>query len=137
MITRAWDKATELHLSICELATIEWSGVFDNLIIGQRSVHLSAWLYLLFSLTCDVPGSALISRLTVGALADFLSPYMLASLTLGCSGLAVFLIWGIASTKIAPLMAFSAVFGLLCGGFTSLGSGLAKDLAGNALSAHF
>lgn len=74
----------------------------------------------------------------MGILADYTSPYTLAAISLTSSGLAVFLLWGLASTSFAPLVVFSVAFGLSAGGFTSLGSGLAKDLAGNDLKqSHF
>lgn len=63
-------------------------------------------------------------------LADYVSPFRVAAISLSLSSLTVFLLWGLASTNFGALMAFSAVFGLVATGFTSLASGVIKDLAG-------
>lgn len=66
-------------------------------------------------------------------LVDYVSPFRVAAISLSLSSLAVFLLWGLASTNFGSLVAFSAVFGLLATGFTSLASGVIKDLAGEFL----
>lgn len=63
-------------------------------------------------------------------LVDYFPPFRVAAISLSTSSLAVFLLWGLASTNFGALVAFSAVFGLLATGFTSLASGVIKDLAG-------
>ncbi|KAK9896959.1 MFS general substrate transporter [Cystobasidium minutum MCA 4210] len=75
-----------------------------------------------------------ISRLGAGMLADYLSPFRVAAVSLSLSSLTVFLLWGLASTNFGALMAFSAVFGLVATGFTSLASGVIKHLAGEDAS---
>lgn len=67
----------------------------------------------------------------MGILSDYLSPYNLAAITIGASGLAVFLLWGLASTAYGPFLAFSAAFGLVAGGFSGLVTGFVKEFAGN------
>jgi len=66
-------------------------------------------------------------------LVDYFSPFRVAAISLSSSSLAVFLLWGLASTNFGALVGFSAVFGLLATGFTSLASGVIKDLAGKKL----
>lgn len=77
-----------------------------------------------------VTASGTIARLASGVLADYFPPFRIAAISLTLSGLAAFLIWGLAATTFGALMAFSTVFGLAATGFTSLASGVIKDLAG-------
>lgn len=49
---------------------------------------------------------------------------------MAASSLSVLLLWGVASTSLTPLLAFSLVLGLVCGGWTSLYASIVKDAAG-------
>lgn len=93
-----------------------------------------------YILTCDkdeasakhviIAASGTLSRLGAGMLADYVSPFQVAAVSLSLASLTVFLLWGLASTNFGALVAFSAVFGLVATGFTSLATGVIKDLAG-------
>lgn len=64
--------------------------------------------------------AAVVSRLSMGALSDKLSPHIIGGATTILSSLSVFLIWGVASTSFLPLIIFGLCFGVFASGWSSL-----------------
>lgn len=109
-----------------ERACIFWSELADH-------TRNRATAYMRGRLWITATAAATVSRLSIGILSDFVSPYVLAASTLMTSALATFFLWGFASTTFAPFLVYSIIFGLVCGGFTSVNSGVVKDLVGDDL----
>ncbi|GAA6035327.1 hypothetical protein JCM8097_008817 [Rhodosporidiobolus ruineniae] len=83
------------------------------------------------SLLACVNGAAVLSRVALGILSDSHSPHALGFWTMAFGALSVFLIWGLASTSLAPLLVFSLSIGLAAGGWTSLYSAIIKGAVAN------
>ncbi|GAA5892475.1 hypothetical protein JCM6882_005625 [Rhodosporidiobolus microsporus] len=90
------------------------------------------------ALLACVNGAAVLSRVALGILSDKHSPHSLGFGTMLFSSVAVFIVWGVASTSLAPLLVFSLVLGLGAGGWTSLYSAIIKSCVENdpSLSSH-
>lgn len=69
------------------------------------------------------------SRLGLGILSDRIPPHRLGALAMLASSAGVLLLWGVASTSLAPLLVFALVLGLAAGGWTSLYSSVIRDAA--------
>ena len=76
-----------------------------------------------------VNASSVVSRLALGILSDKMSPHRLGAIAMLASSLSVLLLWGVASTSLAPLLVFSLTLGLAAGGWTSLYSSIIRDSA--------
>ncbi|GAA5944833.1 hypothetical protein JCM10213_006604 [Rhodosporidiobolus nylandii] len=83
------------------------------------------------ALLACVNGAAVLSRVGIGMLSDKHSPHHLGFGTMAGASVAVFLVWGLASTSLAPLLVFSVVLGLGAGGWTSLYSAIIKSAVQN------
>ncbi|GAA5831487.1 hypothetical protein JCM11251_004041 [Rhodosporidiobolus azoricus] len=90
------------------------------------------------ALLACVNGAAVLSRVALGVLSDKHSPHYLGFGTMLFSSVAVFLVWGLASTSLAPLLVFALILGLGAGGWTSLYSAIIKSCVENdpSLSSH-
>ncbi|KAI0801937.1 major facilitator superfamily domain-containing protein [Irpex lacteus] len=74
-------------------------------------------------------GASVVGRLSLGVLSDRFSPWMLATTTLFCTALSVFILWGILSYTFAGLIAYGIVYGCLATGYSSLWTGFVKPIA--------
>ncbi|GAA6022973.1 hypothetical protein JCM10207_007735 [Rhodosporidiobolus poonsookiae] len=90
------------------------------------------------ALLASVNGSSVLSRVLLGILSDRTSPHYLGFSTMLFATVAVFLLWGLASTSLAPLLVFSVILGLGAGGWTSLYSAIIKSCVANdpSLTSH-
>ncbi|KAK0462091.1 major facilitator superfamily domain-containing protein [Desarmillaria tabescens] len=61
-------------------------------------------------------GASLLSRLSLGYLADRLNPWLLALSTLSSTSIATFILWGLLSRNLAGLLSFGITYGVLAGG---------------------
>ncbi|SCZ90937.1 BZ3500_MvSof-1268-A1-R1_Chr1-3g02400 [Microbotryum saponariae] len=77
--------------------------------------------------------ASIFSRIAVGVLSDRKPPHLIASVIMAVSAVSVFLLWGLASTSLAPLLIFSLVFGLACGPWTCLYVAMIKEVASEDL----
>ncbi|KAK0441694.1 MFS general substrate transporter [Armillaria borealis] len=68
-------------------------------------------------------GASLLSRLSLGYLADRLNPWLLALSTLSSTSIATFILWGLLSRNLAGLLSFGIAYGALAGGWSSLWTG--------------
>lgn len=66
----------------------------------------------------------------MGFLSDKYSPWLLGSITHVATSLATFLLWGIAATNLAGLIAYGVFFGLLASGWTSTWTGFIRPISG-------
>lgn len=60
---------------------------------------------------------------------DYVSPWLLGSITLSACSLATFILWGVAGQAMVGLLLFGVAYGLSAGGFTSLWSGFLRPIA--------
>ncbi|KAG7445645.1 MFS general substrate transporter [Guyanagaster necrorhizus] len=74
-------------------------------------------------------GASLLSRLSLGYLADRLNPWLLALSTLTSTSIATFILWGLLSRNLAGLISFGIAYGVLAGGWSSLWTGLIAPIA--------
>ncbi|BGP53085.1 hypothetical protein JCM8202v2_000644 [Rhodotorula sphaerocarpa] len=74
----------------------------------------------------------------MGIMSDKKSPHQLGFFAMATSAVAVSVLWGVASTTLAPLIVFAVVMGLCSGGWTSLYSAMIKSLKADdpSLAAH-
>ncbi|EIM81623.1 MFS general substrate transporter, partial [Stereum hirsutum FP-91666 SS1] len=79
-------------------------------------------------------GATVFSQLGLGLLSDYVSPWLLASLTLSAASLATFMFWGVAGHAVAGLFVFGATYGLLAGGFSSLYTAFVRPIAKDDVS---
>ncbi|KDE08267.1 hypothetical protein MVLG_01533 [Microbotryum lychnidis-dioicae p1A1 Lamole] len=77
--------------------------------------------------------ASIFSRIGVGILSDKKPPHLIASVIMAVSAVSVFLLWGLASTSLAPLLIFSLVFGFACGPWTCLYVAMIKEVASDDL----
>ncbi|SGY30242.1 BQ5605_C002g01133 [Microbotryum silenes-dioicae] len=77
--------------------------------------------------------ASIFSRIGVGILSDIKPPHLIASVIMAVSAVSVFLLWGLASTSLAPLLIFSLVFGFACGPWTCLYVAMIKEVASDDL----
>ncbi|SCZ91026.1 BZ3500_MvSof-1268-A1-R1_Chr1-3g02489 [Microbotryum saponariae] len=80
------------------------------------------------TLAC-VNASSVFARVYLGILSDRISPHVIGAITLAASALSVFILWGVTSTSLAPLLIFSLVLGVACGGWTSLYAAVIRNAA--------
>jgi MCP family monocarboxylic acid transporter-like MFS transporter 10 len=71
----------------------------------------------------------MISRLGLGTLSDYFSPWLLAVWVLSTTSVVTFLLWGVAGHAVAGVMVFGCMFGGLTGGWSSLWSSFVKPVA--------
>lgn len=79
-------------------------------------------------------GAAVFGRMSLGALSDYLSPWLLAFITLSLTSFVTFVLWGVAGHAVAGLLVFGAAYGLLASGFSSLYTAFVKSIAKDDLS---
>ncbi|KDE05119.1 hypothetical protein MVLG_04462 [Microbotryum lychnidis-dioicae p1A1 Lamole] len=80
------------------------------------------------TLAC-VNASSVFARVYLGILSDRISPHVIGAITLAASAFSVFILWGVTSTSLAPLLIFSLVLGVACGGWTSLYAAVIRNAA--------
>ncbi|KAI0322404.1 major facilitator superfamily domain-containing protein [Amylostereum chailletii] len=79
-------------------------------------------------------GAGLVSRLTLGTLSDYFSPWLLALSTLAATSLVTFLLWGFAGHVVAGVLVYGMLYGMLAGGFSSLWTAFVRPVAKDDLS---
>lgn len=76
----------------------------------------------------------MISRLAMGILSDFYSPWILALTTALCTSISTFVLWGVLSRSYAGLLTFGIAYGTLASGWTSLFTSFVKPIASELYS---
>ncbi|KZP31550.1 MFS general substrate transporter [Athelia psychrophila] len=79
-------------------------------------------------------GASVIGRLAMGYLSDTVDPWLLALSSLGSSALATFVLWGLLSNSFAGLLAFGLVYGIMAGGWSSLGTAFLRPIVKDDIS---
>lgn len=73
-------------------------------------------------------GASIVGRLTVGHLSDKGNAWAIAGIMLFITSALTVLLWGLASSNLAGVLAFGVGYGAMAGGWTSTWSGFAKLL---------
>lgn len=76
------------------------------------------------------PGCSVLSRIFMGFLSDKYSPWLLGTISLAATSIATFLIWGLAATNLAGLIAYGVIYGCMAGGWTSTWTGFIRPISG-------
>ncbi|KAA1476048.1 MFS general substrate transporter [Dentipellis sp. KUC8613] len=74
-----------------------------------------------------LPSSAALGPLLIGALSDYFMPWPLALITAVLSSISTFVLWG-AVGNVAGLLIFSATYGVVAGGWSTLWSGFVRTI---------
>lgn len=77
---------------------------------------------------------AQVSRLCMGIGSDYFSPHLLGAGSALIAAISVVVLWGVASTSMLPLIAFSVVFGIFASGWSSLFLRVAAEFSGRCPS---
>ncbi len=79
-------------------------------------------------------GTSVIGRISLGMLSDRFSPWLLASSTLLCTALTVFILWGLLSYTFAGIIVYGIAYGFLASGYQSLWTAFVRPIASESNS---
>lgn len=77
--------------------------------------------------------AAVFGRLLLGLLSDYLSPWLLAFITLSFTSFATFVLWGVTGHAVTGLLVFGATYGLMASGFSSLYTAFVRPIASKCI----
>lgn len=78
-------------------------------------------------------GGSIAGRIGLGMLSDRFSPWLLASVTLFCTGFSIFVLWGVLSYTFAGIIIYGITYGFLASGWSSLWISFVKPIASKSI----